>query len=206
MRRMSVSKQMGNGAWNRGERAGSAGCEAAGPGAGPFRARVELLAGRALPAPARVAAPPATNENVRKSMRGNKRADTRPELAVRARLRAAGLSGYRLQWKVPGHPDVAWPGKKVALFVNGCFWHRCPHCNLSLPKSNVEYWVVKFARNVERDEQSRAALEALGWKVHVVWECQLKKKAIDATMAELLPVLAEELDKELVSGAPTDPA
>ncbi|MBS4895264.1 MAG: DNA mismatch endonuclease Vsr, partial [Gordonibacter pamelaeae] len=149
---------------------------------------------------------PATNENVRKSMRGNKRADTRPELVVRARLRAAGLSGYRLQWKVPGHPDVAWPGKKVALFVNGCFWHRCPHCNLSLPKSNVEYWVVKFARNVERDEQSRAALEALGWKVHVVWECQLKKKAIDATMAELLPVLAEELDKELVSGALTDPA
>ncbi|MEI3230442.1 MAG: very short patch repair endonuclease [Gordonibacter pamelaeae] len=161
---------------------------------------MELLAGRALPAPARVAAPPATNENVRKSMRGNKRADTRPELVVRARLRAAGLSGYRLQWKVPGHPDVAWPGKKVALFVNGCFWHRCPHCNLSLPKSNVEYWVVKFARNVERDEQSRAALEALGWKVHVVWECQLKKKAIDATMAELLPVLAEELGKKLVSG------
>lgn len=198
---MSVSKQMGNEVRNRGERAGSAGCEAAGPGAGPFRARVELLAGRALPAPARVAAPPATNENVRKSMRGNKRADTRPELVVRARLRAAGLSGYRLQWKVPGHPDVAWPGKKVALFVNGCFWHRCPHCNLSLPKSNVEYWVVKFARNVERDEQSRAALEALGWKVHVVWECQLKKKTIDATMAKLLPALAEELGKELAAGS-----
>lgn len=90
--------------------------------------------------------------------------------------------------------------------LHGCFWHRCPHCNLSLPKSNVEYWVVKFARNVERDEQSRAALEALGWKVHVVWECQLKKKTIDATMAELLPALAEELDKELVSGALTDPA
>ena len=198
---MSVSKQMGNEVRNRGERAGSAGCEAAGPGVGPFRARVELLAGRALPAPARVAAPPATNENVRKSMRGNKRADTRPELVVRARLRAAGLSGYRLQWKVPGHPDVAWPGKKVALFVNGCFWHRCPHCNLSLPKSNVEYWVVKFARNVERDEQSRAALEALGWKVHVVWECQLTKKTIDATMAKLLPALAEELGKELAAGS-----
>lgn len=198
---MSVSKQMGNGVRNRGERAGSAGCEAAGPDVGPFRARVELLAGRALPAPARMAAPPATNENVRKSMRGNKRADTRPELVVRARLRAAGLSGYRLQWKVPGHPDVAWPGKKVALFVNGCFWHRCPHCNLSLPKSNVEYWVVKFARNVERDEQSRAALEALGWKVHVVWECQLKKKTIDATMAKLLPALAEELGKELAAGS-----
>ncbi|WP_418252371.1 very short patch repair endonuclease [Gordonibacter urolithinfaciens] len=166
---------------------------------------MELLAGRALPAPARMAAPPATNENVRKSMRGNKRADTRPELVVRARLRAAGLSGYRLQWKVPGHPDVAWPGKKVALFVNGCFWHRCPHCNLSLPKSNVEYWVVKFARNVERDEQSRAALEALGWKVHVVWECQLKKKTIDATMAKLLPALAEELGKELAACSDSRP-
>lgn len=201
---MSVSKQMGNGAQNRGERAGAVGCEAVRPGVGPFQARVELLADRALPAPARTA-PPATNENVRKSMRGNKRADTRPELVVRARLRAAGLSGYRLQWKVPGHPDVAWPGKKVALFVNGCFWHRCPHCNLSLPKSNVEYWVVKFARNVERDEQSRAALEALGWKVHVVWECQLKKKTIDATMAELLPVLAAELGKQLRPDALTIP-
>ncbi len=85
--------------------------------------------------------------------------------------------------------------------LHGCFWHRCPHCNLSLPKSNVEYWVVKFARNVERDEQSRTALEALVWKVHVVWECQLKKKTIDATMAKLLPALAEELGKELAAGS-----
>ena len=201
MGRRRVSKEMGNGVRKRGERAGCGGWEGAGPGVGQFQASRERLAGGALPAPGGMAATPATNENVRKSMRGNKRADTRPELVMRARLRAAGLSGYRLQWKVPGHPDVAWPGKKVALFVNGCFWHRCPHCNLSLPKSNVEYWVVKFARNVERDEQSRAALEALGWKVHVVWECQLKKKTIDATMAKLLPALAEELGKELAAGS-----
>ena len=128
----------------------------------PFPALVVRLSRPALPAPAKLLAPPASNEAVRKSMKGNKRSNTKPELLERERLRAAGLTGYRLQWKVPGHPDVAWPGKKVALFVNGCFWHRCPHCNLSLPKSNVEYWVVKFARNVERDEQSRAALEALG--------------------------------------------
>ena len=56
-----------------------------------------------------------------------------------------------------------------------------------MPKSNVEYWVVKFERNVERDERSRAALEELGWTVHVIWECQLKKKAIDDTFAALLP-------------------
>ena len=140
-------------------------------------------------------------EAVHKSMQSNKRKDTRPELLMRARLREAGLTGYRLQWKVPGRPDIAWPGKKVALFVNGCFWHRCPHCNLPVPKSNVEYWVMKFDRNVERDAQNLADLEAAGWRVHVVWECQLKKKAIDATLAELFPVLADELGKELATAS-----
>ena len=156
---------------------------------------------------AKLAPPPATNEHVRKSMQGNKGKNTKPEMLVRARLRAAGLTGYRLQWKVPGRPDIAWPGKRVALFINGCFWHRhegCPYA--TTPKSHVEYWVVKFNRNVERDERNLQALREAGWTVHVVWECQLKKKTIDATMAELLPALAEELDKELVSGALTDPA
>ena len=113
------------------------------------------------------AAPPATNDHVRKSMQGNKRANTKPELLVRQRLRDAGLTGYRLQWKVPGHPDIAWPGKKVCVEVRGCFWHRCPHCQLSMPKSHVEYWALKFDRNVERDAETSAALEAMGWKVHV---------------------------------------
>lgn len=164
-----------------------------------FAMAVRMLSRPALPAPARLKAPPATNENVRKSMLGNRRSNTKPELLVRQRLRAAGLTGYRLQWKVPGHPDIAWPGKRIAIFVNGCFWHRCPRCKPSMPKSNVEYWVVKFQRNVERDERSRAALEQMGWTVNVIWECQLKKKEIDATFAALLPVLAEELGKPLKS-------
>lgn len=134
---------------------------------------------------------------VHKSMVGNKRADTKPELLVRKRLREAGLTGYRLQWKVPGRPDVAWPGKKVALFVNGCFWHRCPYCNLALPKSNVEYWTIKFQKNVERDERNLAELEKMGWQVFVIWECQLKKKKIDATFEELLPKLSKALGKPL---------
>lgn len=144
-------------------------------------------------------APSATNEHVRKSMRGNKRRDTKPELLMRKRLREAGLTGYRLDWKVAGHPDIAWPGKKVAVFVHGCFWHRCPHCKPSAPKSHVEYWTVKFERNVERDRECREALERDGWRVHVVWECELKKKAIDATMERLLPLLADELGKPLLS-------
>ncbi|MEE0262695.1 MAG: NUDIX domain-containing protein, partial [Collinsella sp.] len=71
---------------------------------------------------------------IKKSMKGNKRANTKPELLVRQRLRAAGLTGYRLEWKVPGKPDIAFPGRKIAIFVNGCFWHRCPKCNPSQPK------------------------------------------------------------------------
>lgn len=149
----------------------------------------------------RVAAPPASSYAVHKSMQGNKRANTKPELLVRERLRSAGLTGYRLQWKVPGHPDIAWPGKRVAVEVRGCFWHRCPHCNPSTPKKNTDYWQAKFARNVERDEENLRQLEAMGWRVHVIWECQLKKKTIDATMAKLLPELAQELGKTLTEPA-----
>ena len=146
----------------------------------------------------RVPSPPASNYAVHKSMQGNKRANTKPELLAREHLRKAGLTGYRLQWKVPGHPDIAWPGKRVAIEVRGCFWHRCPHCKPSAPKKNVEYWEAKFARNVERDAENVHKLEEMGWRVHIIWECQLKKNAIDATMADLLPKLAAELGKELV--------
>ena len=150
----------------------------------------------------RVPSPPASNYAVHKSMQGNKRANTKPELLVRERLRKAGLTGYRLQWKVPGHPDIAWPGKRVAIEVRGCFWHRCPHCNPSTPKKNTEYWEAKLARNTERDAENVRKLEEMGWRVHVIWECQLKKNAVDATMANLLPKLATELRKELAE-APT---
>ncbi|MGN0261787.1 MAG: very short patch repair endonuclease [Eggerthellaceae bacterium] len=135
--------------------------------------------------------------SVHKFMKGNKRANTKPELLVRRALRISGLTGYRLQWKVPGRPDVAWPGKKVALFVNGCFWHRCPYCKLPLPKSNIEYWSVKFEKNIERDGRNLKMLQEQGWKVFVVWECQLKKKIRLETFRQLLPDLSEALGKSL---------
>lgn len=149
------------------------------------------------------AAPPASSIAVHNAMVGNKRANTKPELLMRRRLREAGLVGYRLQWKVPGRPDIAWPGKKVALFVHGCFWHRHKGCkHATMPKSHVEYWLVKFDRNVERDERSVAELISRGWKVHVVWECELKKTTIGPTLATLLPELARELNKPLVPLGP----
>ncbi len=149
----------------------------------------------------RIPAPPASSYAVHKSMQGNKRKDTKPELLMRRKLREAGLTGYRLQWKVPGHPDIAWPSKRVAIEVRGCYWHRCPHCKPSVPKKNVDYWEAKFARNIERDAENLAALEAMDWRVHVIWECQLKKSELKGTMAELLPQLAEELGKPLAENA-----
>lgn len=123
----------------------------------------------------------------RHSMQGNKRKDTKPELLVRQRLREAGLTGYRLQWKkAPGRPDIAFPGRKVAIFVNGCFWHRCPHCHPSTPKRNVAFWQAKFRRNVERDAAAIHDLEAMGWQAITVWECELKRDNIDETMARVI--------------------
>lgn len=127
------------------------------------------------------------SEATRHVMQANKSKDTKPELKVRAALREAGLPGYRLHWKAAvGKPDICYPGRKVAIFVNGCFWHRCPYCALPEPKSNVEFWNAKFARNRARDERDCAQLVAEGWTVLVVWECRLKKGRFDQTMRELV--------------------
>lgn len=127
---------------------------------------------------------------IKKSMQGNKRANTKPEMLVRQRLRQAGLTGYRLQWKkAPGRPDIAFPGRKIAIFVNGCFWHRCPHCNPSVPKRNVEFWEAKFTRNVARDAKAQAELAEAGWTSIVIWECELKRDRIDQTMERVIDIV-----------------
>lgn len=102
--------------------------------------------------------------------------NTKPELAIRKAMWDNGIKGYRLYWKkVPGKPDIAFPSKKVAIFVNGCYWHRCPNCNPSTPKSNVEFWNDKFQKNVERDKRKVQQLKQLEWEVLTLWECQIKK-------------------------------
>lgn len=109
-------------------------------------------------------------------MKANRARDTGPELQLRAALRSAGLGGYRLAWnKAPGRPDVAYPGKHVAVFVHGCYWHRCPICDKPLPKNNSQFWQTKFIRNQERDARKKRELEKAGWRVVQVWECQIKK-------------------------------
>ena len=112
-----------------------------------------------------------------KVMKANKGKNTKLEQKVRIILREIGFPGYRLNWKkAPGRPDIAYPGRKIAIFVNGCFWHRCPQCDLPLPKSNVEFWKQKFEGNVERDLRKTKELESLGWTVITIWECEVKRK------------------------------
>jgi DNA mismatch endonuclease, patch repair protein len=104
--------------------------------------------------------------------------NTGPELAMRAALCAQGIRGYRLHYaKAPGRPDITFVGKRVALFVHGCFWHRCPHCKSYAPKSNSVWWRKKLDANQLRDQRKQRQLRAAGWRVITVWECRLRTNA-----------------------------
>lgn len=107
--------------------------------------------------------------------------DTQPEMRVRRALHAAGLR-YRLHAKdLPGKPDIALPSRRIAIFVHGCFWHRHldPSCKLArIPKSRIDFWQEKFAANRARDERNESALQAEGWDVRVVWECEISEPAL----------------------------
>lgn len=101
--------------------------------------------------------------------------DTRPELAVRRILRGAGI-GYRLGGAgLPGRPDVVMKGRRMVVFVHGCFWHGhdCPR-GARQPKANAAYWTAKVERNRTRDASAQAALQAAGWRVVTVWECEMR--------------------------------
>ena len=110
-----------------------------------------------------------------KVMSANKGIATKPEIKVRKSLSDAGIRGYRVNWKkAPGTPDIAFPGRKLAIFINGCFWHRCPKCQPNSPKTNIVFWTKKFEGNEARDKNKKEALDQLGWRVIVVWECEVK--------------------------------
>ncbi len=110
--------------------------------------------------------------------------DTKPEMTVRRALHAAGLR-YRLHCKeLPGRPDLVFPGRRIALFVHGCFWHQ-HGCRLShAPASRLEYWGPKLRRNKERDVESAAALKVAGWKVMQIWECETRVPDLLAELAK----------------------
>ena len=126
-------------------------------------------------------------------MRRVKARDTKPELLVRRTLRGLGHVGYRLDRRdLPGRPDIAFIGRRRAIFVHGCFWHGhdCKR-GARAPKTNAEYWRAKIARNVARDAAALDALAARGWRALVVWECELRQEG-----------LARKLDRFLTEAGP----
>ena len=126
---------------------------------------------------------PATRSAVMSRIRSK---DTKPEMAVRRALHATGLR-YRLHRKdLPGRPDLVFPGRRIALFVHGCFWHQ-HGCRLShAPASRLEYWEPKLRRNQERDMENATALTTAGWTVYQIWECECRKQECVAELARAL--------------------
>ena len=103
--------------------------------------------------------------------------NTKPEILVRKGLHARGFRFRLHNKKLPGSPDIVLPKYGVAIMVNGCFWHGHKGCRYAAkPKTNIEFWETKIARNQHRDEVTAAHLEALGWTVITVWECELRGK------------------------------
>lgn len=135
----------------------------------------------------------ATRSRMMSGIRGR---DTRPEMVVRRALFAAGFR-FRLHRRdLPGAPDIALPGRKIAVFVHGCFWHRHSGCRFSkLPATRAEFWKTKLEGNVERDARAVKALQAMGWRVLVVWECAIRDR-------ETLSILPERLTSWIRSDDP----
>lgn len=117
-----------------------------------------------------------------KRMGSIKQKDTSPELVLRKALHKIGFR-YRLHAsELPGRPDIVFPKYKTAIFVHGCFWHRHVNCRLATnPKSRVDFWEKKFASNVERDARNVQDLHALGWRVFIVWQCELTRSMASQT-------------------------
>jgi len=115
-----------------------------------------------------------------------KNKNTKPEKIVRNFLFSKGLRYRKNDRRYPGHPDVVLPKYKTVVFVHGCFWHLHENCRYArLPKSNIDYWSKKLTKNKERDAREQAELRNMGWKVIVVWECELKKDKRQQTLDNL---------------------
>lgn len=115
--------------------------------------------------------------------------NTGPEVKLRKMLYARGLRGYRLHYNLPGKPDIIFTKKKIAVFIDGCFWHKCPIC-FQEPETRKEFWMKKIQSNVERDEKVNELLKTDGWNVIRFWEHDVRKKPV-----EIVIKISEILEK-----------
>lgn len=125
----------------------------------------------------------ATRSRMMAGIRGR---DTKPELVVRKYLHKLGFR-YRITPRdLPGHPDIVLPKYRTAVFVHGCFWHRHDNCRFAaVPSTNREFWQAKFKANVARDKRVSDQLESAGWRVIIVWECQVTPARLQLLTEEL---------------------
>jgi DNA mismatch endonuclease, patch repair protein len=120
--------------------------------------------------------PPPSSARASATMRANRASATGPELRLRIALNSIGVGGYRANPRdIIGKPDLTFKHCRLAVFVNGCFWHhhKCRSASSSLPKANTRYWEAKFKANIERDRRKIAQLSAGGWRTVTVWECEI---------------------------------
>ena len=123
--------------------------------------------------------------------------NTKPEELVRKYLFAQGFRYRKNDARLPGKPDIVLPKYKTVIFVNGCFWHGHEGCKYFVwPKNNEDFWKNKITSNILRDSDNHTRLEQMGWKVIIIWECQLRKPVFNETI--------EQLINQLVCSGPTD--
>lgn len=132
--------------------------------------------------------PEARSENMSRIRSTN----TKPEEIVRKFLFSKGFRYRKNDKRLPGKPDIVIPKYRSVVFVNGCFWHMHNCSRSRMPKSNLDYWEPKIRRNVERDAANQAALKEQGWRVFVIWECELKKKIAEDRLSRLAEEIKEE--------------
>lgn len=101
--------------------------------------------------------------------------DTKPEIKFRELLFARGIKGYRVNYKLTGRPDVVFTKKKLAVFIDGCFWHKCKKCFVK-PATRTDFWMKKIEGNLMRDKLINRQLQKEEWRVLRFWEHQLRKK------------------------------
>lgn len=116
--------------------------------------------------------------------------DTKPELTLRRLLRERGIRNYRIRSDLPGRPDIVFPREKVAVFVDGCFWHMCPICYTE-PATRKEFWTKKIEGNVQRDGKVNAELRAAGWTVLRIWEHDVRKDP-EKTVSRIISALGRD--------------
>ena len=127
-----------------------------------------------------------------KNMSHIRSVNSKPEEIVRKYLFSRGFRYRKNVRSLPGCPDIVLPKYQTVIFVNGCFWHKHDCGRFVWPSSNIEYWIPKINRNVERDEINHKKLKEMGWKVLIVWECELKKNVRQERLEKIVEEIREE--------------